>query len=179
MHNPDAFERALAIVLRLEGVLSDDPDDPGGLTKHGVSIRFAGSIGLDLDGDGDTDAADMRALTRAAAAELYRDHFWNRLNCDALPYGLALALFDAGVNQGPRPAARLLQRAAGAVADGFIGPITIAAVTRATGRHALLDDFLARRAKRYAATANFGRYGRGWMRRLFVIHRSADAALYN
>ena len=42
--------------------LVDDPDDPGGITKYGVSFRFLKDHGIDVDGDGDIDAEDIRGL---------------------------------------------------------------------------------------------------------------------
>ena len=37
---PTAFERAHAFTARWEGGLVDHPDDPGGITNHGVSFRW-------------------------------------------------------------------------------------------------------------------------------------------
>ena len=42
---------ACAIVAR-EGGYVNDPDDPGGATKHGVTIHTLRRLGIDLDGDG-------------------------------------------------------------------------------------------------------------------------------
>jgi len=172
------FAHALSIVLAHEGGLVDDPADPGGITNFGVSIRFAGSVNLDLDGDGWTTGEDIRALTRAAAAVIYHDHFWAPLQCAAMPPAVALMVFDGAVNQGRRTTARRLQRAAGAIDDGHVGPNTLRAIGQWSGRHtALVDDIAARRARRYAQTANFERYGLGWMRRLMTTHGYALALI--
>ena len=48
-------EIANEIVAR-EGGYVNDPDDPGGPTKHGVTLGTLRRLGLDLDGDGDVDA---------------------------------------------------------------------------------------------------------------------------
>ena len=168
------FERALAVVLALEGGLADDAGDPGGLTKFGISLRFAGSLGFDADGDGRTTGEDIRALTRDQAAALYGEHFWRPLRCADMPAGLALIVFDGGVNQGRRAIARLLQRAAGAVDDGIVGAGTLRAVGAWHSRpDDLIDEIAARRARRYAQTRNFERYGLGWMRRLMRVHGEA------
>ena len=42
---------ATEIVAR-EGGFVDDPDDPGGATKYGVTIHTMRRLGLDLSGDG-------------------------------------------------------------------------------------------------------------------------------
>lgn len=152
------FERAVALVLEAEGVLSDDPRDRGGLTKYGISQRAYPAI-------------DIRSLTRAQAIGIYRADYWNATRCDQLPWPLALALFDCAVNQGQRTAIRLLQRSLGVRDDGLFGAGTMTALRQAPAP-GLLADFLSRRATRYAESPDFPTYGRGWMRRLFVVHQA-------
>ena len=166
------FDSALKVVLKWEGGLVDDPDDPGGVTNHGISIRFAGSIGLDIDGDGKTTRADIVDLTEEDAREIYQREFWMRLRCGSMPRELALCVFDCAVNQGTGAAARLLQRAACVKVDGIVGPKTIQACWE-RDTYEILLDFMARRAKRYADTRGVEKYGRGWYRRLFDVHRHA------
>ena len=177
------FDRAVALVLELEGGPSDDPADPGGATRFGVSLRYALSVGdrdrdgwadFDVDRDGDVDAADIRALPRERAVAEYERAFWSAHRCGELPSRLGVALFDGVVNMG-RPAARLLQEALGVEPDGQVGPLTLAAARRAEREARVLDvlgDYLARRAVFYAWLSTFPRFGRGWMRRLFAVHRA-------
>ena len=80
------FEKAHAFVARMEGGFVDDPADPGGTTNYGVSLRFLKSQGLeagDIDGDGDIDADDIRALTPERAAGVLRRAFWDVFPLDA------------------------------------------------------------------------------------------------
>ncbi len=160
----DRFAPAAAFVLapRIEGGYVDDPDDPGGPTKYGISLRFLKGIVPYAT------TITIWDLSPETATDLYREHFWNVCSCDALPPGIDLVVFDCAVNQGPRTARKLLQRALGVEDDGYFGPVTLQAVLDADPIDTMLD-FLARRAKRYAETANFDRYGRGWMRRLFEV----------
>ncbi|MBL4872523.1 MAG: peptidoglycan-binding protein, partial [Rhodobacteraceae bacterium] len=51
-------------ILRREGRYVNDPDDPGGATKFGVTIHTMRRLGIDVDGDGDVDVDDVRKLTR-------------------------------------------------------------------------------------------------------------------
>ena len=60
--------------------------------------------------DGDVDADDIRACTRAQAAALFKRHFWDALGCAALPLPLAVTLYDGAVNMGPGRAVRQMQR---------------------------------------------------------------------
>jgi len=172
---------AKEIVAR-EGGFVDDPDDPGGATKHGVTIHTLRRLGLDKDGDGDSDLADLHALTRADAEAIFVEHYFHRPRIDALPEVLQASVFDMYVNAG-RNAVTILQallREMGqAVAvDGVIGPQTIAAAhaaTRAAPGHIADAYGIARRnyyfrladrrpASRKYARARQGGKG-GWIRR--------------
>jgi len=70
-------EIAKEIVAR-EGGYVNDPDDPGGATKFGVTIHTLRRLGLDLTQDGVVDQRDVRALTRADAVEIFVDHYYHR-----------------------------------------------------------------------------------------------------
>ena len=63
---PSVQHIAEEIVAREGGYVSD-PDDPGGATKHGVTIHTMRRLGLDLDRDGEVTAEDVRQLSRAKA----------------------------------------------------------------------------------------------------------------
>ncbi|MBM2577751.1 peptidoglycan-binding protein [Jannaschia sp. Os4] len=125
---------AEAIVAR-EGGFVDDPDDPGGATKHGVTIHTARRLGLDLDGDGDVDADDVRRITPAQAADVYVRDYFQKPGIGRLPSVLWAQVFDMQVNAGSN-AVRILQRLLGRMGhpvavDGAIGPRTEAAAEAA------------------------------------------------
>lgn len=169
------FERALEFVLRpdIEGAFSDDPNDPGGSTNLGISLRFASTVGdldkdgrldLDVDGDGDVDVHDIRRLTRHEAEVVYRAMFWISCQCHKMSWPLALQMFDTAINMGRGAAVSVLQTSVGVSVDGKLGPVTMAAVVRCLPRAAAIE-FQAARNFRYARLSQFLRYGRGWLRR--------------
>ncbi|WP_300580831.1 holin-associated N-acetylmuramidase [Marivita sp.] len=136
--------RAIAqeIVSR-EGGYVNDPDDPGGATKHGVTIHTMRRLGLDLTGDGHVTQADVQRLTQEQAVEIFIDHYFARPRIADLPQPLQATVFDMYVNAGAN-AVKILQRLLGkmgyAVAvDGAIGPKTIATTARA---HASAPDHI-------------------------------------
>jgi lysozyme family protein len=126
---------ALDIVAR-EGGFVNDPDDPGGATKHGVTIHTMRALGLDLDGDGDVDTADVRRVDADRAAGIYVEHYFARPRLDRLPDVLQPSVFDMYVNAGAH-AVRILQRLLNRMGhrlavDGVVGPKTEAAAKAAT-----------------------------------------------
>ncbi len=86
---------------------------------------------------------DVRVLSRAEAAEIYRARYWNAIAGDDLPAGLDLATFDYAVNSGPSRAVQTIQGLVAADVDGRIGPKSLAAI-RATDADALIRDLCAR-----------------------------------
>ena len=127
-------EIARAIVAR-EGGYVNDPDDPGGATKYGVTIHTMRRLGLDLTGDGRITHADVKRLTREQAETIFVEHYWQRPRISALPDALQASVFDMYVNAGSN-AVKVLQRLLADMghdlaADGAIGPQTIAAAHKA------------------------------------------------
>ncbi len=157
------FETAVEFVLKYEGGLVDSPLDPGGLTNFGISQRSYPLL-------------NIRQLTIEQAKDIYRRDFWERCNCNSLPPALGLLLFDSAVNQGPTAAIRTLQRALGVLADGALGPVTIAAAMSKPLAESVAE-FIARRALRYAMLPMIGTDGLGWFRRLAAAHQMAMSLL--
>lgn len=122
-------------IVAREGGYVNDPDDPGGATKYGVTIHTMRRLGLDLDGDGDIDSDDVRVLTRAHAVSIFVEHYFRRPRIDQLPQALQATVFDMYVNAGAN-AVKILQRLfvqmrISVTVDGVIGPQTINAAKQA------------------------------------------------
>lgn len=185
------LQRSLDHVFEYEGGLVDHPNDPGGITNLGISIKFAGSIHLDLDRDGRTTAADIRAIDKAEATNIYLKWFWIPARCPELPDPIALAQLDAAVNLGVGRAVRMLQKGlrfglqdTKIAVDGAFGPQTMAAVDRVRTANdpAVLDrtlrEMLARRGEWYACLDELDDdFGLGWMRRLMHCAQRANRLL--
>jgi lysozyme family protein len=90
---------AETIVAR-EGGYVNDPDDPGGATKYGVTIGTMRRLGLDLTGDGRVSVADVRALSRDQAVDIFITHYFERPQITELPTSLQASVFDMYVNAG-------------------------------------------------------------------------------
>ena len=168
MQSVDAI--AQEIVLR-EGGYVNDPDDPGGATNFGVTIHTMRRLGLDIDGDGDVDAADVRRLTAGQAAEIFKTHYYTRPGIDRLPVSLQASVFDMYVNAGAN-AVKILQRTLAlfgvpVAVDGVIGPNTAAAARAAEARapRHLADAYGIERRRYYYALADGRPASRKYARR--------------
>lgn len=161
-----AFLKAFELVLKHEGGYVNDPRDPGGKTKFGISDRRDGAVdGLaDIDGDGIGDVT-VEMLTQEQAGAIYKREYWDPCKCDYLSTGLAVAIFDTAVNCGNSLAIRLLQRVIGVNDDGIIGPITLKHAQNTNQTH-IIAALLAERQMHYAALSKWKIYGRGWTRRV-------------
>jgi lysozyme family protein len=153
-----AFDVALTFVLKAEGADTNDPHDPGGLTRFGIAQTRHPEL-------------NVAELTLADAKAIYRRDYWDLIKGDQLPPHVALVVFDTAVNTGVATAAGLLQKAVGVEMDGAIGQRTLAAV-RVAGP-ALLERYLGARIVYYASLRGAVRYLGGWARRCFDVHRAA------
>ena len=122
-------------MLGREGGFVDDPDDPGGPTNRGVTLRTLQGLGLDLDGDGQVSVADLKSLSADQAEAIFISEYFEKPRIGELPQALQPSVFDMSVNAGTN-AVRLLQEllvdmGMAVVVDGAIGRETIRASRKA------------------------------------------------
>lgn len=173
MANEDRFERCLSEILRHEGGYVDHPDDPGGATNMGITRKTLARWRKVSPWTALPKSA-VAALSRDEAARIYRASYWSVCKAGSMPPGLDLALFDFAVNSGPDRAVRVLQAALGVVADGEVGPLTLAAVGRADATR-IVNALCDRRLAFLRGLASFSIFGRGWTRRVAAIRAAALA----
>ena len=158
------FEKALKRILKHEGGFVNDPLDSGGMTNLGVTKRvWEEFVGHPVS------EADMRALTPEIIAPMYKMKYWNSSYCEVLPKGLDYVVFDFAVNAGTGRSVKTLQQAIGCVADGVIGPKTMAAINDAEPKN-LIAKFSNARADFYqgivARKPDQARFIKGWLNRV-------------
>lgn len=137
------FAPAIAGVLADEGGLIEDPRDPGGLTKFGISQRSYPEV-------------NIRDLTREEAETIYERDFWKFAPLKS--QRLANKMLDIYVNLPPANAIRLLQTSVDRVMndlrwgpiDGILGPATINYANK-VDEDALIDELKAQLVLYYLA----------------------------
>jgi hypothetical protein len=153
------FDKALACVLKSEGLYVNNPADPGGETMRGVT-RNAWSTWLKRP----VEDGEMAKLTVEDVTPFYKALYWESAGCDKMPIGLDYLLFDAAVNMGVGRAVRLLQQSLGCVPDGVIGPNVINALN-ITPVDRLLTKFTTQKEQFYKSLKTFSVFGQGWLNR--------------
>lgn len=150
------FDQAFDRLIGHEGGYVNHPDDPGGETNWGITLRTAREAGY---------SGSMRDLTRDQAKGIYRRSYWDRAKADQYDGAIAFQLFDAAVNHGIGQAIRFLQRAVGVADDGVVGPVTLG-VVRAMSVADVLARFNAERLEFYTKLTTWPTFGKGWARRV-------------
>lgn len=134
----------------------NDPDDTGGETKFGIAQNKNPDICVET-------------LTMVDAQKIYFERYWLAAKCDRIASPLSLLHFDTAVNMGVGAAAKLLQTALGLVADGVIGPKTLAAIAAIKDPSELCTKYLNLKQARYdaivKANPSQAKFAKGWRNR--------------
>ena len=151
------FDEIIEVVLKHEGGYVNDPDDPGGETKYGISKKAYPD-------------EDIKELTIERAKELYKKDYWDRFRVASLSDRLRHIYVDMCINMGGGRATKILQEACNSKnsnkidVDGGMGPMTVKAA-------ASVEDFRLRafRVLYYAELImkkpNLAKFWVGWFRR--------------
>ncbi len=153
------FDKCLEMLLHHEGGFVNHPRDPGGVTNLGVTLRvYERWVGKKIS------EQDMRSLTPADVAPIYKNEYWKRCKCDDLPSGVDWCVFDWAVNSGVGRSAKALQGIIGATQDGGIGPKTLKLIEEHEPKE-LIEKMHDKRQGFYEGLKTFDTFGKGWTRR--------------
>lgn len=176
------FDKAHKFTAKWEGGYGENQNDPGGATKYGISLRFLKQQDFDIgdiDGDGDVDADDVRALTPDDAARLMKREFWDGLGLNEVKERCAMVLYDTAVNMGPSFARRMAQRALGVRADGAWGPVTRGALRECDDKKTAIAMCHIRRARYHELVkknSKLSEFLKGWLRRVDSLEGEIERA---
>lgn len=165
------FDKAFEYTMPFEGwdAYTNDPDDKGGATKYGITVRTLKAIRFDVDGDGDVTENDVKSLTYSQAKDILKRKYWDVIQADSIESErIAIKLFDCAVNMGPARATRIAQEALndlryGLVVDGLMGPKTLSSLNGSDEDVFFL--FLVSRLEQFYVGLNQRKFLKGWLRR--------------
>lgn len=143
MDRKSDFEKALKFIQPIEGLISTDPTDTGGLTIFGISSKSHKKAVLRMkkliDSGKKEEAYDI-------ARQIYYEVYWLKTGCDTYPHPFNIIIFDTAVNCGRSTAIRLLD-----VYEDW-------------------RDYLLRRLEYYTKCETASEHMWGWARRLAALY---------
>lgn len=158
------FDTAIPLILMHEGGLTDNPNDPGGLTNFGITLP-------DLPAGSTAD--DIRNLSQRAAEAIYHARYWARIRGDEiLDQRIADVYLDLAVAKGLQGATGQIRAALGLALPpvnwGRLDDRTLSAINTAQPLQ-LAFDFLAHcddsRIQRVSLNGKLLEFLPGWLRR--------------
>ena len=129
--------QSINFVLRQEdstlaGTITNESNDAGGLTRFGLSAKWHPELVEAGFYEASMDAQTALPIAQQAYETAYASPLClMQINSQAI----ANALLSFAVNCGTFSATEILQQVCGAIADGCMGPNTVAAVNRTTRQH--------------------------------------------
>lgn len=150
MQMVDNFKKSLKFTLKWEGGYINDPSDPGGETKWGISKKAYPDL-------------DIASLSADQAAAIYAKDYWDKCGCDNLAYPLCTVVFDAAVNTGVSRAMGWLRKA-----DGL---------STGNASYAILEQRREYYIDLCNKNTNLIRFAKGWWARNGDLRKLVDIAL--
>lgn len=129
------FVDFMTFLDELEGRISNHKADRGKLTNRGVTQKLYDACRVKWG----KSKQSVIHMTETEQFTIYKEEFYEPLECERLPYVIGLAVFICGVNVSPKRAATWLQQELDNVfPDGDIGLKTLTAVGRTKPIHVAL-----------------------------------------
>lgn len=184
------FDQAIGAILQNEGGYVNNPNDAGGATNFGVSLRFLADYPDygDFNQDGVVDIEDIKAMTVDDAMAVYHDLWWEKYGYGRInDQTIATKVFDLSVNMGAKRAHILLQLAMNnafglnLTVDGILGPASIQVLNACTDGDeeqqlisAYCDEAFAFYKRLIAKNPKYRVFEKGWKRRAYAIRTANE-----
>lgn len=158
------FSKYAPKLLQLEGGYTNHPDDLGGPTNLGITLKTY----QQYCGQNKT-IKDLRNMSYGTWEEIMKDMYWDKCRADEIEsQPLAEIIVDWCVNSG-MVGLRKVQEIAGVKPDGIVGPKTLAAINGANSA-SLFDRIWKARQQFYINIVKRSPtqkvFMNGWMNRL-------------
>lgn len=183
MANYELFKRS---IQEAEGGYQNLKNDKGNYnslkqrvgTNFGVSAKFYEKV----IGRPPT-IADMKRITQAEAHRLFKTHFWDKVQADAIrSQAVAEMVADHSINANPRVTARIVQRTLNRYfgktlrVDGVIGAKTIQAINSVNPQR-LFTKIGQERLYYYRRLSDYKYFANSWNSRVFNLAKKYGVSL--
>lgn len=161
------FDGALTYIFEEEGGYVDNPKDPGGVTKYGITIHTLSAWrGRIVSRD------DVKALNKRTAGAIYRKDYWEAINGDELPGGVDYAVLDYAVNSGTAHAIRSLHKVLGLKEAEEISQHTLSELSNHAAK-STINSLCNERAEWLKKLPQARIFGKGWLARVERVRKRA------
>lgn len=162
------IEKLTPYITKWEGGYVNDPLDKGGPTNMGVTLATWKAVGYDKTGDGIIDKADIKKLNNKDFEAVLK-RYWNLWKADDIENQSVANILVDWVWTSGRWGIIIPQRTLGLVADGIVGPKTIAKMNGMNQEH--LFKLIYQEREKYISgivrnNPSQKRFFNGWMNRL-------------
>lgn len=167
-----SVEQLIDDIIRREGGYVNHPNDRGGPTKYGITIKTLENwLGRKAT------IADVQALDIETAHEIYAQVYFYAPRINSLPNSVQALVCDMAVNHGPRRAVRMTQEVVNLAGfgpideDGVLGPQSARAIARASSEMGpfFINALVERREELYRSIVRNDpsqkAFIRGWLNR--------------
>ena len=165
------INKLIPFLLKWEGGYVENPDDSGGPTNRGVTLKTWQKVGYDKNEDGVIDEEDLKLLFRNDLVEcVLRPHYWNRWQADKIRNQSVANLLVDWLWMSGIVGIKTPQSLLNLPPDGVVGEKTLAAVNRYPDPKELFERIRSERVAYIERICDLRptnrRFKKGWLNRL-------------
>jgi lysozyme family protein len=172
----ETFDLFMDPLIDLEGGYVNHPQDRGGPTNKGVTLRVYQAYEA-LHNRPKPGIPELKKISNQKVKDIYHEQYWMPIWGDQLPLGIDMSVLDTAINSGVGQAVKLLQRAVGTNPDSDMGVITLKAVEVAAKQdeEGLINRYLDSRLAFMKRLDNWDTFGKGWTSRVKEVRKRSLA----
>ena len=162
-------KKLVPFVLKHEGGVVNDPDDAGGFTNKGITLKTFRSIyGKDKTKE------DLINITDEQWGHIFKAYYWDKFNADKIEsQSIANMSVDWAYNAGVGTVAKKIQNIIGTKPDGIIGSGSLKLINTAQDPKELFEQIKAARIMFYKKLVEKkptnAKFLKGWLNRTEAI----------
>ena len=163
------YKKLVPFILKYEGGIVDDPDDAGGFTNKGITLKTFRSIyGKDKTKE------DLINITDEQWGKIFKEYYWDKLNADKIEsQSIANMSVDWAYNAGVGTVAKKIQNIIGTKPDGIIGSGSLKLINTVQDSKELFNEIKAARIMFYKKLVEKkptnAKFLKGWLNRTEAI----------